>query len=257
MKRIFILLQVVAIHLVVFSQSNYNLKFEENEFSFLETEIGYQILPKSVDYYLLGDTTLPALPYKTIHILIPENTDVENVNVSIKSEEILQNIYLIRNPVEKPVSANSNNNSNLSNYSEKMHPYKNLKFETVIKSQGFYMAVFSVCPFIYDTQKRSLELITDLQELYEVGKTTDKKYRFQPQIVAKYQKTVAILKSVSRVEDLFPYNGLKYEVLKGVKEGIESVRVNDQYRIEFTTITAVSETVLTICNIKELSNHYK
>ena len=96
-----------------------------------------------------------------------------------------------------------------------------------------------------------------LQELYEVGKTTDKKYWFQPQIVAKYQKTVAILKSVSRVEDLFPYKSLRYEILKGDKEGIESVRVNDQYRIEFTTKKVVSEIVLTICNIKELSNHYK
>jgi proteic killer suppression protein len=96
-----------------------------------------------------------------------------------------------------------------------------------------------------------------LEELYEVGKTTDKKYRFQPQIVAKYQKTVAILKSVSRVEDLFPYNGLRYEVLQGDKKGLESVRVNDQYRIEFTTTRVLSETVLTICNIKELSNHYK
>jgi proteic killer suppression protein len=96
-----------------------------------------------------------------------------------------------------------------------------------------------------------------LQELYEVGKTTDKKHRFQPQIVAKYQKTVSILKSVSRVEDLFPYNGLRYEVLQGDKKGIEAVRVNDQYRIEFTTTRIVSETVLTICNIQELSNHYK
>jgi proteic killer suppression protein len=96
-----------------------------------------------------------------------------------------------------------------------------------------------------------------LQELYEVGTTTDKKHRFQPQIVVKYQKTVAILKSVSRVEDLFPYNGLRYEVLQGDKEGIESVRVNDQYRIEFTTTRVVSETVITICNIRELSNHYK
>jgi proteic killer suppression protein len=96
-----------------------------------------------------------------------------------------------------------------------------------------------------------------LQELYEIGKTTDKKYRFQPQIVAKYQKTVAILKSVSRIEDLFRYNGLRYEGLNGDKDGRESVSVNDQYRIEFTTTKVVSETVLTICNILELSNHYK
>ena len=96
-----------------------------------------------------------------------------------------------------------------------------------------------------------------LQELYEDGKTSNKKHRFQPQIVAKYQKTVTILKSVSRVEDLFLYNGLQYEGLKGNKEGRESVRVNDQYRIEFETTQVVSQTVVTICNILELSNHYK
>jgi proteic killer suppression protein len=108
--------------------------------------------------------------------------------------------------------------------------------------------------------KTNMEIKFDkeyLRELYEVGKTTDKKYRFQPQTVAKYQKTVGILKSVSRVEDLFLYNGLRYEALHGNKEGLESVRVNDQYRIEFKTTKVVSETVVTICSILELSNHYK
>ena len=96
-----------------------------------------------------------------------------------------------------------------------------------------------------------------LRELYETGKTTDKKYRFQPQIAAKYKKTIIILKSVSRAEDLFPYSALHYEKLKGDKNGLESVRVNDQYRIEFKTTKVVSETVVTICDIIELSNHYK
>ncbi|MDR3093344.1 MAG: type II toxin-antitoxin system RelE/ParE family toxin [Bacteroidales bacterium] len=96
-----------------------------------------------------------------------------------------------------------------------------------------------------------------LRELYEVGKVTDKKYRFQPQTIVKYQKTIGILKFVSRVEDLFKYNSLRYEALHGDKDGLESVRVNDQYRIEFKTTRVVSETVVTICNILELSNHYK
>ena len=98
---------------------------------------------------------------------------------------------------------------------------------------------------------------TYLEELYKTGKATEKKYRFQPQIVKKYRKTIDILESVARVEDLFRYHGLQYEVLRGDKEGLESVHVNDQYRIEFKTTKVVSETVLTICNIKELSNHYK
>ena len=96
-----------------------------------------------------------------------------------------------------------------------------------------------------------------LQDLYEKGKTTDKRYRFQPQVVAKYRKTIDVLESVSSVEDLYRYNALCYQVLKGYKKGISSVRVNEQYRIEFTTKQVVSEIVITICNIIELSNHYK
>jgi proteic killer suppression protein len=98
---------------------------------------------------------------------------------------------------------------------------------------------------------------TYLKELYDKGKTTDKKHRFQPQIIQKYRKTLDILESVTVIEDLFRYNSLRYETLHGDKEGLESVRVNDQYRIEFKTTKIISETVVTICNIIELSNHYK
>lgn len=96
-----------------------------------------------------------------------------------------------------------------------------------------------------------------LEELYLNGKTSDKKHRFQPQIVAKYRKTVDLLESLSMVEDLYRYHSLHYEVLVGDKAGLESVRVNDQYRIEFKTTKVVSEVVVTLCNIMELSNHYK
>jgi len=96
-----------------------------------------------------------------------------------------------------------------------------------------------------------------LQELYEKGKTTDKKQRFQPHVAAKYKKTITILKSVSCIEDLFHYNSLHYKKLSGDKDGVETVRINDQCRIEFKTTKIVSETVITICNIIELSNHYK
>jgi len=96
-----------------------------------------------------------------------------------------------------------------------------------------------------------------LEELYEVGKTMDKMYRFQPDIVKRYQTRIKILERASKIEDLFTINSLHYEVLKGEKQGISSIRVNDQYRIEFKIIQVVTETVLTICDILELSKHYK
>ena len=96
-----------------------------------------------------------------------------------------------------------------------------------------------------------------LEELYVKGKTSDKKHRFQPQVIAKYRKTIDLLESVTSVEDLFRYHSLNYEALIGDRVGLESVRVNDKYRIEFKTTKIVSEIVVTVCNIIELSNHYK
>ena len=96
-----------------------------------------------------------------------------------------------------------------------------------------------------------------LSDLYYKGKTTDKKHRFQPDIIKRYKLHIETLENAASVEDLYQINSLHYEVLKGDKNGISSIRVNDQYRIEFTTSKVESETIVTICSILELSNHYK
>ena len=73
-----------------------------------------------------------------------------------------------------------------------------------------------------------------LRDLYEKGKTDAKK-----------------------VEELLLINSLNYEMLKGDKAGISSVRVNNKYRVEFTVRDSIEEPIVTVCNIIELSNHYK
>ena len=61
-----------------------------------------------------------------------------------------------------------------------------------------------------------------LAELYEKGKTDDKKHRFQPQ------------------------------------KGLSSLRINDQYRLEFKEITnAGNQTIIEVCSLKDITNHYK
>lgn len=96
-----------------------------------------------------------------------------------------------------------------------------------------------------------------LEKLYTEGKTGLKKLRFQPQIVRGYQKAVKYLIQATRKEDLFPFKSLHFEALHGDKEGRFSVKANDQYRVEFTLTETDEEPVVTICNIMELSNHYK
>ncbi|MBO4811596.1 MAG: type II toxin-antitoxin system RelE/ParE family toxin [Prevotella sp.] len=93
-----------------------------------------------------------------------------------------------------------------------------------------------------------------LRELFYDGVTSDKHHRYQPEIVKRYVRVVNILDSVEKVTDLLRYRSLRYEKLVGDKAGLESVRVNDQYRIEFVSS---ADKGITLCNIIELSNHYK
>ncbi len=61
-----------------------------------------------------------------------------------------------------------------------------------------------------------------LAELYEKGKTNDKKHRFQPQVINGYLKCIKALLNASKIEDLFGYKSLNYEKLIGDKQGLSS-----------------------------------
>lgn len=95
-----------------------------------------------------------------------------------------------------------------------------------------------------------------LRELYEYGKTSDKKHRFQPQVIKGYKMAVDVLKVAKRIEDLYPFKGLHFEALTGDKKGSFSVRASDKYRVEFTVSETGEEKIVTLCMILELSNHY-
>lgn len=96
-----------------------------------------------------------------------------------------------------------------------------------------------------------------LRELFEHGRTGDKKYRYQPEVIRGYQKAVFALVSANCITDLFRNNALSYEALQGNKSGISSVRINRKYRLEFTVREVMSEQIITVCRLLDISNHYK
>lgn len=96
-----------------------------------------------------------------------------------------------------------------------------------------------------------------LEELYETGACKNKKYRYQPDIVDRYRRRIDTLISAPNIEVIRTYGSLHYEILKGDKAGISSIRVNKQYRIEFTVFDEGTDVVVTVCNVLELSNHYQ
>lgn len=96
-----------------------------------------------------------------------------------------------------------------------------------------------------------------LEELYTIGKADGKKHRYQPQVVRGYQKAIKYLIAAKRIEDLFPIKSLHFEALHGDKDGRFSVKANDQYRVEFSVTEAEGDLLITVCNVLELSNHYR
>ena len=96
-----------------------------------------------------------------------------------------------------------------------------------------------------------------LRELYEQGRTSDKKHRYQPEVIRGYQKAVFLLLSANSITDLFRNNALNYEILQGDKKDTSSVRINRKYRLKFTVREVLNEQIITFCRLLEISNHYK
>lgn len=107
-------------------------------------------------------------------------------------------------------------------------------------------------------ERRTMEVKfnqTYLQELYENGRCSDKKYRFQPEVIHKYQLRIDTLMAATRKEDLFVLRSLNFEALQGSTD--YSVRIDKKYRLIFALKETDAKPILTICTIKEISNHYQ
>lgn len=96
-----------------------------------------------------------------------------------------------------------------------------------------------------------------LRELFEEGKSSDKHHRYQPQVIRKYVLRVVTLQNAPNIEALYPLHSLNYEVLTGDKATISSIRIDNQYRLEFVVDVDSAEPAITICTLEDITNHYK
>ena len=93
-----------------------------------------------------------------------------------------------------------------------------------------------------------------LQELYESGSCKSKKYRFQHSVIQKYQKRIDTLMAATRIEDLFVFNSLNFEALKG-KESTYSIRIDYSYRLEFEIHNEQTEPIQLLQKRLQLPQH--
>ena len=97
----------------------------------------------------------------------------------------------------------------------------------------------------------------ELEELYTNGVTKGHRYNKLPKhIIGRFVKVVNYIKAVRRVEDLYTIKSLHYEKKKGDLKGVETVWINDQYRLLFHS-TPDETGIIVNALIFEISKHYE
>lgn len=95
-----------------------------------------------------------------------------------------------------------------------------------------------------------------LEELYISSKCSDKKHRYQQQVIAKYQRRIDTLIAATRIEDLFVFNSMNFESIDSANN-LFSIRIDYHYRLIVKITVINTEPVVTIAKIIDISNHYQ
>lgn len=97
-----------------------------------------------------------------------------------------------------------------------------------------------------------------LSDLYQGIVKPHKEYKSNPQLVKQYVQKINMLKSVTRIEQLYQIKSLHYEKKEGDLKGVSAVYVNKQYRILFNEVASASgDLTIDVLEIEDLSKHYE
>lgn len=99
---------------------------------------------------------------------------------------------------------------------------------------------------------------SELADLYEGKKITNRLLRSKPQLAKQFVKVINWLRAINKIEELYRNKSLNYEKLIGDWNGYSSVRLNRKYRLIFKEIVSnVEPFEVLLIAVKEISNHYQ
>ncbi len=145
----------------------YEVSFSKDDFTFIKDDVGVMhISPKKqLDFSVSGDTTHPALPYTTIQIGIPSNTEVSGFSFDVTREHLFSDVEIAPCPRILPTDSMvaEVNRTESVNYSEKQYPFQNVALSSTVTLQGYKYVCVILNPFIYNASEKKLDLIAQVQ----------------------------------------------------------------------------------------------
>lgn len=162
-----------CICLVAQTAKTYTLTFDENDFSFIQSEIGDYIISETQSLCYDEDTSLPEIPYMEVNILLPENNTCNSFSYRINdSVTIEKEITLKANSGVIPMSQLSSYTlENRSEYPLTNYPFNIEMFEESYLC-GYRYVALKVSPFSYNAKEKvlkyasNIDLTIELKESY-------------------------------------------------------------------------------------------
>ena len=182
----------------------------------------YRIETSEDSYFYSEEPDHPAVPYRSIDILVPTGAEIVNFDFSFESEEFAREIQLSLVDIPTRFSENtvSHSNGSTSAFSGDF-PWQVVKFNSQQMMQGYTWLNFTIAPFLYDGNTGILSLIGQL----------DLRITYQPQGLLKsfHSKEKQVLQSVrDRVENP---EDLQVYYQNNVQTGLKSSQTKLDYLI--------------------------
>lgn len=169
MKRLYIFIMVCAFWGMLWG-STYTFSFDVADFSLANTENGQTIIAPA-DFIISSTPCTPVLPFCKKNILIPDGAEISNVTASHISQQWLTNITLASVPNPSPVDEDDEDDQDCQYGQEAIYPDSIVKLTNVGMIDGLQYASFSVTPFVYNAQTKSLEFVTSVSITIEFATT--------------------------------------------------------------------------------------
>lgn len=160
MKKL-ISLAVLLVAAAVSAQGTYKLTFSQDDFSIVNEGGMLGIVCADKQMFLLEETNMPALPYKTVNVLCSQNGEV-SYDISFVKTLICSDVEMKGNPAPYPTSMIEE-----QTVSEEEAASVNSVTSPVIYSglnvmMGYPLCSFNVTPFLYDAASGELFFVPEI-----------------------------------------------------------------------------------------------
>jgi hypothetical protein len=211
-----------------------DITFTLNEYNIIYNgENTYSIETLNQHYYYPEDPSLPAIPLKSIRVLVPNGSELLDYQIETEEEIVGEDIILTKAPILIPTKFSSPRENAESEFNG-VFPGKPVEYEITMIQCGITCFSFTVSPFRYDGHKRKLTFIKriKLRVNYRICEENKSIVRQDEAVIQALKKRFVNQEDLERF-----YPPSTMSVLKSANERIDYLIVtSEEFKSEFRSL---------------------